>query len=656
MGNIENALQIGGYLSGIPKQQYLDLERKYINSEAKLDVYDMTSGATDVYWDLFDGYNDHSAGILDTTKTKATSPLTAGDTNLISKVDISTALTKWFQTGQEITIADDVNSERVIISNGGVSEESVTRDFSTPLTAVNSTYTTSASARPQYLSNGNIVAVENNAGTIQLQLWESSTQVFRDLCSISGATTGCKPSIASKGNVVYVVFNTATIAYSVKIDTTTVTNTDQNANKVVIDTVSSFSEGLTLVIDSTGTYLHFGDSSKVPAYSLSFNIRYAKGTISAVDGSVTWGSVEQRTTDNTTGVDYTNPSIALKSGNPIIAYMVSGAGTAQLISCKYYNGTIWSAEVFIHNGSSYAQSSPDIISDQSGILWVTWHGTDSTDTSIPNIHCKKSIDYGVNWLDAGVTGNKITSGNSYWQRNPSITFDSNNNIYIMWSGGTVDYPSCTNICKIIYSGENWGSVVRLTSNNSSNAEPCSTCLNHQDFTDPICVYLDIQTTAVKFRGIFTVTTITPHLEVTALQNNYKTNTLCYRSLGNVDTVNGRLGFSNGYNSTGSTYIKLLEESVIYNITPAVSSGQIASWIKYQNSPNFSIDSKFSIKSSGNEVFLTPTKTTTVIDENYKEDQYIISAPVGSQIAQKIIMTRVSNATEYYIYQVLGALG
>jgi len=1062
MSNLENALQIGGYLGGIPKQKYLDMERRAINGEAIADITDRTTGASGFFYDLFDNTNDHSCGVLDTTKTTAISPLTAGDTNIISKVDTSTALTKWFQTGQEITIQqknDDgvtETKEYVTVTNGGISEDSVTYDRSTPTTVVSSAYTTSSNARPQVLSNGWIVTCANDTVNHKLYFYvnkDNGATTPTQLCYSTYTMTNF--AITSYGTRIFCHFTEATYAEFFSFDATTVTNININ-NQTALSNPISIGSGCSITVNSIGTELHVSFCEKNSTYPNSFNIRYAKGTISAVDGSVSWGSVEQVTIQNTSGRDFTSPSIIISNTIPCITFQSSYTAfkddntnyvsqSAILLlkrdtSLPYNNSTIinpalvnlWHGKTIYTDSSTYTQSSPDLISDQNGILWCVWEGLDSTDTGQTNIHCKYSNDGGIIWVNANGVTDKLTSGNVASQNRPSICDNLEGNIWIIWDGQISSTSDMRIIKQITYNGITWSEIQNLTTQGSGHDLYPSTVNNYKDFSQPLLIWKD-ENASVKFRGVFIQTTQVPHLEVTPLQNNYETNVLIYRSLGNIDTVNGKLGFSEGFQSTttydrstpttvvgsaydtsgnggrklvrlsngwlvssalngntiqfyvsknngettqvlcyysvgsntsfaissynnivyvvatvptntsalmskfdattitnvnintlfeklidtsqtsfgsgcsltidslgylyatwcsknnsypnsfniryskstdggvtwsavtqvsvnntsgqdntnpcivinankpsilyqyssasspyiirvqnfngistwtqvdvftynntnytqsnpsaavdnagvihvvwdgldstdttkyniryskstdgGTTwsamlklttgniknsrrpsitinkngeiyvvfdgedvddnyfgikyikysssawgsitiiangvtnnklyvssladntldfskplfiyqdsvsskvgfygtwqdtsYIGLNEESVIYNITPPVSSGEIASWVKYSNSSDFSIDSKFSIKSSGNEVFLNPTKITTVIDADYKEDQYIISAPVGSQIAQKIVMTRTNSTVEKYVYQVLGALG
>jgi len=397
--NIENVLRDHGIGVGISKQKYLDMERRAVNGEAVLDIVDRTQDATAFFYDLFDNTNDHSCGVIDTTKTTAISTLTAGDTNLISKVDISTALTKWFQTGQEITIADDVNFERVIISNGGISTSSVTYDRSTPTTVVAQTYTTSKDARPQVLSNGwhaNLLFVSQDAGYI-IRISEDNGVNWRQLCSIDGGVTNIVgASLCSYGTTLYVLlpYSTSVVNfYKINALTQTDVNIYSTGLTYNLDTVTT-QDKTTITVNSTGTELHASWSCIVPAYPNSKNIRYAKGTISAVDGSVSWGSVEQLSIYNTTGTDAKNPVITIQNNLASIAYEYSVSGVVYRIDFKKWNGSLWNTTT-IYSGLTYAQSSPDILTDQNGILKVVWHGNNAN--GYWQVNYSESIDGGITW-------------------------------------------------------------------------------------------------------------------------------------------------------------------------------------------------------------------------------------------------------------------
>jgi len=574
MINIENVLRDHGIGVGISKQKYLDMERRAINGEAIADITDRTIGASGFFYDLFDNTNDHSCGVMDNRKTTASQVLSAGTTILTDKVNDATGgdSINGFPTGCEITLQqknDDgvtETKEYVTVTNGGVSEESVVIDRSVPTTVVASAYTTSKDARPQILSNGWIVSVVKDTSVyLQFYVDKQDGNGFIPLCNLSNVSTDV--SIASNGTFIYVIKTYGTVVRSYYFDATIVSGSI-TATEITIDTQSSFGTGCSLIINPTGTELHATWSSKNATYPNSFNIRYAKGTISAVDGSVSWGSVEQVSIQNNINVNLTNPCITIKDNKPIIVVQQL-AGSNYFISCFVWNGSSWlggPGSYDIQDYTTYAQSSPDAICDENGILWVTWQGKDATHPDVDNIHCKYSSDGGVTWVNANGATDKLTIGNVYRMQKPSITSDKNANVYILFN----EYKGANifQVSKIVYDGTVWSNITTLTSISTQNANyppNPSTCSNYNDFTDAISVYSnvnqDTSTGSVQFRGIFSQTSQVPHLEITPLQHSYKTNVLIYRSLGNVDTVNGRLGFSDGFQST-TTYDRSTPTTVV----------------------------------------------------------------------------------------------
>jgi len=654
MINIENVLRDHGVGVGISKQKYLDMEKLAANGAALAAISGRTSGMSAGFFDLFNGITTYSAGLMDTRKTTANQALISGTTILTDKVVDATGgdSVNGFIVGSELTIQDDVNKEYITVTAGGISTESVTYDLSTPTTVVASAYTTSKDARPQILSNGWIVSLvkAESAYGARLYISKDNGATTSQLCWIAenGNGTG-NYSIVSYGTKVTVlaVGNYSASNYSYTFDATTVSNIDISSSivKIVDSAQTSFGSGCSLAINSTGTELHATWSSKNSTYPNSFNIRYAKGTISAVDGSVNWGSVVQVTGWNTSGtVGAIEPCINIVNDFPYIYHVFDQGASYKAIVLQKYNGSSFQ-QIQIYNGTSYAQSSPDAITDQNGILWVVWRNI----VTAQEIDISKSLDGGITW-SAKVAVNIPESGMD--DTVPSITSNKDGKVFVIWKGVNGGaYKLLTNS----WNGTSWaGETVLL---NDSSVNNPSTCSNYQDFTDPICIYY-LNGSSVKFRGIFTQTTQTPHLEVTPLQNNYKTNVWCYRSLGNVDTVNGRLGFSEGFDTGGGVYAPLLSEDIRYTITPSSPVSQVVSWTDYDLDGNFSIDTKISlVNTSSPESFGTTTKKTTLVSAGINEDQNVYVAPINSRITKRLTISRANTSvTNKYVIKILGALG
>jgi hypothetical protein len=383
-------------------------------------------------------------------------------------------------------------------------------------TVVNQAYDTSGNGGRKLvrLSNGWLVAgaISTNE-TTYFYVSKDNGNNWSQLCYIGNNWGAGGLSLVSKDNTVYVL-TYATVGSGRalmlrRIDVETQTNSDIFNLRTSIDTQYDYS-GASLVINEAGTELHAAWASKNSTYPNSFNIRYAKGTINA-DGSVTWGAVEQLTTYNTSGNEYRNPSIVVNHlGNPVILaeYIYS---TGNGIRFLVFDGSSWNTQggsSYVYNGVSYTQSSPSACVDKNGRIWVAWEGYDRTDTSTFNIRVAYSDDGGATWS----TPTKLTSGNSYQQRYPTITCDKNNNVYVLWHG--LDSAIATNVYNIrkrVYSSGSWGSTITVT-NSTDTAKECmypSALYDPTfsvDFSSPLFIY-QRESTKVGFYGTWVVTTI-----------------------------------------------------------------------------------------------------------------------------------------------------
>lgn len=451
--NIVNAINEVKQTAGDDLLDELDVDDKQIK---RLLAYEQTKGrvlgGSGVFVDLFDGNLDAIAH-LDTTKTNATSTLSAGNTTI--PVQSATG----FSVGQEITVFDDVNLERPTITGingnnlqvtaltknfkngatvcrssvivdtinkclkfGGWDSRTTYNQFST---VVGSNYSLAGNGGRKLvrLSNGWLVAAVRNASTSIIFYKSSDNGVtWSQLCYASITSTTSSWAITSRGTIVYAIFQDAgwtTIPFCM-FDATTVANTAISLTTYV-DTGQTANAvgGVSLTINAAGTELHAAWSSRNSTYQNSFNIRYAKYDIA----SNTWGSVEQVTNKNTTGWDNKNPCIVVRSdGNPTIIFDAINSTGEYRIYANSYSGTAWSTAnsslgIQVYGGSTYAQSNPCAVVDGNGVIHVVWHGKDATDSSKFNIRYSKSTDGGSTWSSPI----KLTSGNVYDQMNPTAT-------------------------------------------------------------------------------------------------------------------------------------------------------------------------------------------------------------------------------------------
>ncbi|EDK33945.1 phage tail protein [Clostridium kluyveri] len=414
-----------------------------------------------------------------------------------------------------VGVGDKIDNTNVITNVSSVNN-SVTYDRATPVSVVNSGYTTSATARPQVLSNGWIVTCEfdSTGGNLYFKVSKDNGASFQALCSVLSISTTTYFAMCSYGTNIYVIFTNSTNVFKVIFDVTTVTNASQNINS--IDSQTSIGAGCSIAVSSTGT-LTAAWCSKNSNYSNTNNIRSAK----SIDGGITWtkqdgtSGVDQVTVRGATTLGYVNPYVQYdKNNSPII--FSSYDCSAYKILAQIYNGSSWSEKTaYTAESTSYTQAHPTATLQKygtnAGRIWVVWHGLDNTDTSVFNIYLSYSDDNGISWSSK----QKLTSGNSYEQAYPSITSDINGYVYILWHGvNSAVSTSYKQIKQIIWNGSSWSSLISVTSVTTNQCLYPSTCDNYNNFTNPITIWQDSQNTRVAFYGKWTIGTITYDITLT----------------------------------------------------------------------------------------------------------------------------------------------
>lgn len=424
---------------------------------------------------------------------------------------------------------NDAESTNIVIRDGTMMmlESTQTTNTVTDATVVASAYDTSGNGGRKLvrLSNGWLVAGVWDSANSLAKFYKTEKGDWTDetlLCSI-GATKLL--SLDSVGNMIYGVGNEGdtTVRYFY-FDATT-----QNGGTVTRYTLETQTAvgGTSLAINEAGTELHAAWASKNSTYANSFNIRYAKGTINA-DGSVTWGSVVQVTKINSSGVNYSNPTISLFGnvpiiicdGLPLLSAGASGSGVGIValksdLTLEHKSGYLdsnWSAKT-IFALAAHAQSSPSssfIPKEYNGLangrLWVSWQGLDSTDTTYHNLRVSYSDDGGVNWA----TTQKLTNGNSSSYLSPTITANKNGKVVILAG----NYHTGA-IGKVVYENGTWGPVSTIKNTGvNTYSYPSALFDLSVDFTEPLFIYKD--TAKVGFYGTWTVDSESPTLTGTAV--------------------------------------------------------------------------------------------------------------------------------------------
>jgi hypothetical protein len=367
-----------------------------------------------------------------------------------------------------------------------------------PTVVVSSAYDTSGNGRKLVrLSNGWLVAGVYDSTRRWVIFYKSADNgtTWTQLCYSTRDTISW--AITSKGTNVYVLISptgTGNNAFH-NFDATTVTNGALPIITNVDSGQSTFGSGASLAINDAGTELHGAWVSKNPTYPNSFNIRYAKGTIDG-NGNVSWGSVLQRTTANTSGTDYINPYLIIVGTTPYVVVESSMSGSDKRI--RIGRADLATAFTDIYSGGSYSQSNPCAVVDGNGVIHVVWHGVDATDNIQNNIRYSKSTDGGATW--SAVT--KLTTGNTCNNIRPTIARDLNNKLYVFFvrndpaGSGSQKYR---NIYLMTYD-TSWSSLIQLTANTTNDCDNPS-AMEKESGSQIGWVYQDFQASSVLFDSI-----------------------------------------------------------------------------------------------------------------------------------------------------------
>ena len=264
-----------------------------------------------------------------------------------------------------------------------------------------------------------------------------------------------------------------------------------------IQTISAYNQYVpSIAIDSLDNIhvIWYGTDSSNTTY---YQIKYSKfnGTI--------WSS--WITIQLIVGYNQYYPSIAIDSlDNLHIIWYGRDISNPTYYQIKYskFNGTTWSSWIDIQSISGYYQYYPSIAIDSLNNIHVVWYGTDSSNTTYTQIkYSKFNGTIWSSWID-------IQSISGYHQLYPSITIDSLNNIHVVWRGVDSSTPSYYQIKYSKFNGTIWSSWINYTAGTTNHQVYPSACRNYKNFTEPIIIWQDTQTSTVKFRGKYTVTKTT----------------------------------------------------------------------------------------------------------------------------------------------------
>jgi hypothetical protein len=438
------------------------------------------------------------------------------------------------------------------------------------------------------------------------------------------------------------------------------------AEVIVDSSQTAFGNHCNIVANPSNNYLYAVWVSQNASYPNSWNTRFSK----SLDGGVTWSAVTQLTTLNTAGYAYIKPSITLTSaGNPVVVLYVQESTTTYFIRSFTYNGSAWNSVVTVYSAGTYTQDGPSIVTDASGVIHAVWAGLDSTDTTKLNIRYSKSTDNGATWSAA----TKLTSGNTYDQMTPSISYNGGGDISIVFSGNTAGYTP-RNIKSIKYTGGSWGSVVQLTNEcGASNLADPSSLAYYGASTEPILLYADATSATTRFFMASTTYTATVTM-----------NSLTYSSL--AWTISAPVGGSltacrlkiNG--TLKQTYTTNLLSQLTYviaigdlnvgsnTVTIEVDVASTLAKTKYLTAAKtatswnvdettFNVSGYLSIvAANANESYVSMTETNTGLTATTGENQLLAAPGTNAKITQKLTFTRNSTSVDKGVTKITGALG
>lgn len=620
-------------------KSFLSINKELSNVEAVLDVDSKALQNNGKVYDLLDGTNNYSCGQLDTTNTYIIAAYSSG----VATVNVNSVT--GFSAGQEVTIQDDAHLERLIISSVGASSLTFTTNLTnaykkqalvyrsyvdvnttnktmkfkawshdvatdrstTPVNIMTTQYGLSGTNGRKLvrLSNGWFIYIMNINTTIYVYKSTDNGGTFTQLCTISGYTSPSYGDIAvvSIGTVVKILWPTGTAVYCNSFDATTVTNSDQNSNKITVDSSqTSIYTGLSAVVDSSNN-IHAVWGSKNSTYANSSNIRYSKST----DGGTTWATPTQITTYNTSGVNALWPCVITNSSNNPMIATIYWSSSQYYIDTYVYSGSAWGSVQHSYNLGTYAPRDLCAVADGNNYAHLVWTGLDATYSSYRNIMYGKSTNWGTSWNSA----TRLTAQNSTNQDYPQIACDTSNNLYVLWLG-EITANGYKRLKRIIYSNSSWGSATELTSTISNGIDYLQICNNYKQFTDPICMYCEYGNSKLMFRGTFDVYTA-----VNLLTTDFRYNT----------------------------------------IPPLGTTDELALWLYNEKNAGYTLTGALSIvDTSSNESYSDMTKTTTSLGVTTEENQFLGSvATAQEKVTFRGIITRTSTSIDKSITKVLGGI-
>lgn len=634
--------------------------RELANMEANLDLTGKALPYSSKFYDLFNGLNANSSGILDTKKTRMNQQRTAGAT-VIYVYDPT-----GFVVGQEVTLQDNVNSQNLIIQAINIGSKSLTFTTtlaytfpiqtmvyrsnvltdgglmkiapwttygyvtvaSTQVTASNFSIASLQGAKSVRLSNFWIVnsAIDTGNRKIYFYLSKDNGLTWTALCtySFSNATiTPTQYAIASHKTRVYMMVH-ASEGYPIRskdFEVTTMTGNPDLSNDIynpntwfMEESSSGYGAGCSLFIDGNGK--QYAVVSTKSTYPNSYNILLMTrtGYTGGWDSNPTY-----ITTTNTANQNNTNPDISVVGNGTQICiayrYAKSDAATSFQIKVALYTSSAWTTYTAF-TGSTSALGTPVVKkcgwSNTNDDFYVAFY--DETNVKIyasqytleSNYNSGFVYGYGLSFTDASSTYDILT----YPQGSPRVVYDRIDGSYRQVKLKVVD---------CYYGGSSGENNLTTGTINLTN---CHFAVDKGDNSR------DDNTTGVMYK------TPTDIRFVGANSSNLLT----------------------GYTETAMTTAKAR-----YNITPSkITTKAISAWIQKERAStegDFAITADLSIvDSAANEAYSSMTKTESLFATNLAEDEFHGSVgSVEEKVTMKINLSRANTTIDKGIIKVLGAI-
>ena len=412
-----------------------------------------------------------------------------------------------------VEVGDKLNNTNPVLARTTINN-SITYDFTTPTSVTNNLYSVSPTASPQILSNGWIVVgvYDSTNAKLILNVNKNDGNGFTQLCYFQIANP-CTFAMCSYNTKIYLLgtyTSSNTVAYFASVEVTSVTNTQQTW-ATIDSSQTAFGAGCSIAVSTSGCLTAVW-VSKNSTYSTSFNLRSVK----SINGGVTWtkqdgtAGIDQLSTYNSSGTDITNPYVLYdKMDIPVIVCQRAFSSTYNIFEF-YWTGSNWN-NLAIYDGEGYAQYRPiatlQKYGPNSGRIWMVWYGSDGTET-ITNIRMSYSDDNGTTWSSM----QKLTTGNVYNQKSPTITSDLNGYVYVLWQG--ISTGSYDRIRQRIWNLTEWSPILDISSNTTNSITVPITYDNYSNFSNPITIWIDTENNRITFYGKWTIGTITYDITLT----------------------------------------------------------------------------------------------------------------------------------------------